>query len=65
MKKDEPIKKQKVQESVAAGILDSFLNTLSEKDELKEVSDQLRDTMLVKRQFSETALHEALFGKKI
>jgi len=49
--------------SVSGRILKSFVDAVAEIQGLEDVAARLQDTVIVKKQFSEKALREALFGK--
>jgi hypothetical protein len=50
-------------ESVINRILGSFVDAVAEQEGLQEVASRLRETILEKKQLSEEALRDALFGK--
>jgi hypothetical protein len=49
--------------SVSGRILKSFVDAVGEIKGMEDVAARLHDVVIVKKQFSERALREALFGK--
>ena len=53
------------EESVVTRILTSFVDAVDAEDDLKEVAERLRETVVEKRELNEAALRTALFGRAL